>query len=58
MSGASNPAGLTPLRPWTPLKDYARAPMGRRGDALSVNLQIPEGTYDPVLGMSYQQISR
>jgi LmbE family N-acetylglucosaminyl deacetylase len=46
------------LRPWTPLKDYARAPMGRRGNALSVNVQIPEGTYDPVLGMSYQQISR
>ena len=33
------------LRPWTPLKDYARAPMGRRGgNSLSVNLQIPEGT--------------
>jgi LmbE family N-acetylglucosaminyl deacetylase len=46
------------LRPWTPLKDYARAPFGRRGNNLSVNLQIPEGTYDPVLGMSYQQISR
>jgi LmbE family N-acetylglucosaminyl deacetylase len=46
------------LRPWTPLKDYARAPMGRRGTTLSVNLEVPEGTYDPVLGMSYQQISR
>ncbi len=32
--------------------------MGRRGSNLSVTLQIPEGTYDPVLGMSYQQISR
>ena len=47
------------LRPWTPLKDYARAPMGRRGgNSLSVNLQIPEGSYDPVLGATYQQISR
>ena len=46
------------LRPWTPLKDYARAPMGRRGNNLAVNLQIPEGNYDPVLGATYQQISR
>jgi LmbE family N-acetylglucosaminyl deacetylase len=47
------------LRPWTPLKDYARAPMGRRGgQQLSVNIEIPEGTYDPVLGAAYQQISR
>jgi LmbE family N-acetylglucosaminyl deacetylase len=46
------------LRPWTPLKDYARAPMGRRGNNLSVNLEVPEGTYDPVLGATYQQISR
>src|SRR5882724_6548742 len=40
------------LRPWTPVKDYARAPF-RRGNAntLPVNVQIPEGTYDPVLGM-------
>src|SRR5262252_576196 len=45
------------LRPWTPLKDYARAPMGRRGNSLSENLQIPEGTYDPILGATYQQIS-
>jgi LmbE family N-acetylglucosaminyl deacetylase len=46
------------LRPWTPLKDYARAPFGRRGNSLSMNLQIPEGTYNPVLGATYQQISR
>src|ERR1700726_1592387 len=46
------------LQPWTPLKDYARAPMGRRGNDLAVNVQIPEGTYDPVLGMSYVQLSR
>lgn len=47
------------LRPWTPLKDYARAPMGRRGGGdLTVNVQVPEGAYDPVLGFSYVQIAR
>jgi LmbE family N-acetylglucosaminyl deacetylase len=47
------------LRPWTPLKDYARAPFSRRGGGgLPVNVEIPEGTYDPVLGISYVQISR
>jgi len=48
------------LRPWTPLKDYARAPGGRRGggDSASVNVTIPQGDYDPVLGRSYVQISR
>src|SRR6266567_6962052 len=36
------------LKPWTPLKDYARAPNARRGNSgLSVNVEIPEGTYDP-----------
>ncbi|HEY3938936.1 MAG TPA: PIG-L family deacetylase [Bryobacteraceae bacterium] len=47
------------LEPWTPLKDYARAPFGRRGGSgLAVNVQIPEGMYDPLLGMSYVQASR
>lgn len=48
------------LRPWTSLKDYARVPFMRRrgGESLPANVQIPEGTYDPVLGMSYVQISR
>ena len=48
------------LRPWTPLKDYARAPGGRRGggDASAVNVTVPLGDYDPVLGRSYVQISR
>ena len=46
------------LQPWSPLKDYARAAMGRSGDNLPVNLSVPEGTYDPVLGASYVQISR
>jgi LmbE family N-acetylglucosaminyl deacetylase len=48
------------LKPWTPLKDYARAPFARRegGQELAVNVEIPEGTYDPVLGASYVQIAR
>ncbi|MBV9297089.1 MAG: PIG-L family deacetylase, partial [Acidobacteriaceae bacterium] len=48
------------LRPWTPLKDYERAPFGRRSGPsnLYVNVEVPEGTYDPVLGASYVQISR
>ena len=48
------------LKPWTPLKDYARAPFSRRGNAspLAVNLEIPEGIYDPSLGLNYLQVSR
>src|SRR3954451_976031 len=49
------------LRPWTPLKDYARAPGGRRGgsgEAAAVNVTVPQGTYDAVLGASYTQIAR
>ena len=48
------------LRPWTPLKDYAHVPYFRRrgGPDLATNVEVPEGTYDPVLGMSYVQISR
>lgn len=47
------------LRPWKPLKDYARTPwMGRSDKSLSVSVEVPEGTYDPMLGASYVQISR
>ncbi len=47
------------LRPWTPLKDYARTPwMGRTDKSLAVNVEIPEGIYDPMLGASYVQLSR
>ena len=47
------------LRPWSPIKSYARAPMGRNtGKPLEVNVEIPQGAYDPVLGASYAQISR
>jgi LmbE family N-acetylglucosaminyl deacetylase len=47
------------LRPWTPLKDYARTPwFGNDDGKLAANVEIPEGNYDPVLGMSYVQIAR
>jgi LmbE family N-acetylglucosaminyl deacetylase len=48
------------LKPWTPLKDYARAPFSRRGNtsSLAVNIEIPEGIYDPSLGLNYSQVSR
>ncbi len=47
------------LKPWTPLKDYARTPwFGNDDGKLATNVEIPEGNYDPVLGMSYVQIAR
>jgi LmbE family N-acetylglucosaminyl deacetylase len=47
------------LRPWTPQKDYARTPwFGNDDGKLAVNVDVPEGNYDPVLGLSYVQISR
>lgn len=48
------------LQPWTPLKVYARQPFSRRGggSTTSVNVQIPEGTYDPLMGVSYLQLAR
>ena len=47
------------LKPWTPLKDYAHTPwFGNDDGKLAVNVSVPEGNYDPVLGMSYVQIAR
>src|SRR3954452_5018820 len=48
------------LQPWTPLKVYARQPFSRRGGGtdMPVNVQIPEGSYDPLLGVSYVQLAR
>jgi LmbE family N-acetylglucosaminyl deacetylase len=48
------------LRPWTPLKDYARVPLyvTGQGAKLQANVEVPEGTYDAVLGLSYWQVSR
>ncbi len=45
------------LKPWAPVKDYARAPFFGRAQ-LSVDLEVPEGNYDPILGASYVQIAR
>jgi LmbE family N-acetylglucosaminyl deacetylase len=47
------------LRPWQPLKQYARTPwFGRGENQFSVNVTIPQGTYDPMIGLSYAQLSR
>src|SRR5215831_12929293 len=48
------------LRPWSPVKDYARAPFSARagGAPLAVNVEVPQGGYDAMLGASYVQISR
>jgi LmbE family N-acetylglucosaminyl deacetylase len=72
------------LRPWKPLKDYARVPfipVTEKGiydyadgkyypaefhnyidstvakGALSTSVEIPEGNYNPLLGLTYSQIS-
>ena len=48
------------LRPWAPLKDYARAPFSARAGSapLAINVEVQEGGYDPLLGESYVQLSR
>jgi LmbE family N-acetylglucosaminyl deacetylase/multidrug efflux pump subunit AcrA (membrane-fusion protein) len=73
------------LRPWSPLKVYARVPnysLGKEGmfdyatgkwapvrfynyvtrettsTAPPTNVQVPEGTFDPLLGRTYVQIAR
>src|SRR5207302_8661615 len=47
------------LKPWSPLQDYARTHwFGNDDRKLAPDVDIPEGEYDPVLGMSYVQISR
>ena len=47
------------LRPWAPVKQYARTPwFGKDTSGLTVNVSVPEGTYDPILGCSYAQLSR
>ena len=73
------------LKPWKPVKDYARVPFARitekgiydyadgkyypaefnnytdgtvvKGE-LSNAVEIPEGDYDPLLGLTYEQVSR
>lgn len=73
------------LRPWKPMKDYARVPFARITDKgifdyadgkyypaefhnytdgtvtkgeLSAAVEIPEGEYNPLLGLNYEQLSR
>ena len=73
------------LRPWKPVKDYARVPFARITDKgiydyadgkyypaefhnytdgtitkgeLSPAVEIPEGEYNPLLGLTYEQVSR
>jgi LmbE family N-acetylglucosaminyl deacetylase len=59
------------LQPWAPAKMYARAPIRATGapiysyidkqrlpSPISVQVVVPEGTYDPVLGATYLQIAR
>src|SRR5204863_5516847 len=73
------------LRPWKPVKDYARVPFARITDKgiydyadgkyypaefqnytdgsvvkgeLSAAIEIPEGEYNPLLGLTYEQVSR
>jgi len=73
------------LRPWKPIKDYARVPFARITDKgiydyadgkyypadfrnytdgtvthgeLSAAVEIPEGEYNPLLGLNYEQVSR
>src|SRR5215469_202233 len=51
------------LHPWTPLKGYVRGGRGggrggRGGQAQAANVEVPVGTYDPILGASYAQIAR
>jgi LmbE family N-acetylglucosaminyl deacetylase len=47
------------LRPWQPLKHYARTPwFGRGENQFSAHVEIPQGNYDPLLGSSYVQIAR
>jgi len=73
------------LRPWKPLKDYARVPFARITDKgiydyadgkyypaefrnytdgsvikgeLSTSVEVPAGEYNPLLGLTYVQVSR
>lgn len=46
------------LHPWTPLKYYAHLPfVGKASQELTSNVIVPEGTYHPLLGESYVQLS-
>jgi LmbE family N-acetylglucosaminyl deacetylase len=59
MRAAADPAMFPEqgLRPWKPLKSYARMPR-IVGGQFKVSVEVPIGEYDPVLGASYAQIAR
>ncbi|HSU59726.1 MAG TPA: PIG-L family deacetylase [Bryobacteraceae bacterium] len=47
------------LLPWKPLKYYAHVPFfGPEASKITKTIGIPEGYYDPFLGLSYVQTSR
>ena len=47
------------LLPWKPLKYYAHVPFfGPEASKITKTVGIPEGDYDPFLGLSYVQTSR
>ena len=46
------------LRPWKPLKYYARTPWVQTSNAITKTLEIPVGNYDPLLGESFLQLAR
>lgn len=47
------------LRPWQAMKRYAHVPFfGPEKERLAVNVEVPEGTYDPLLGFTYAQLAR
>jgi LmbE family N-acetylglucosaminyl deacetylase/tetratricopeptide (TPR) repeat protein len=47
------------LRPWKPLKYYARVPwMQRDSGGIGKTLDVPVGDYSPLLGESFLQLSR
>ncbi len=47
------------LLPWNPLKYYAHVPFfGPEASKITKTIGIPEGDYDPFLGLSYLQTSR
>lgn len=47
------------LLPWKPLKYYAHVPFfGPEQSKITTTLRVPDGDYDPFLGLSYLQTSR
>ena len=46
------------LLPWKPMKYYAQVPFfGPEKSKFAVTLRVPVGDYDPLLGLSYMQMS-